>query len=159
MNSKFMNIALNEAKKAYNINETPIGAVIVKNDIIIARAYNKRETSNLATSHAEVLAINKACKKLKSWRLDDCEMYITLEPCMMCLGAIIQSRIKKIYIDAKEPKNGCICSVMDIKNINTTHKIQYEFIENDNKSEKLLKMFFKELRVNKKIEKNIKNKK
>ena len=145
-----MDEALKQAKKAYNINETPIGAVIVKDGKIISRGYNKREVTNLATSHAEIIAINKACKKLNSWRLDGCEIYITLEPCMMCLGAITQSRISKVYVDAKEPKNGCICSAINIENINTTHKINYEFIDTNNKSQKLLKTFFKNLRGNNK---------
>ena len=148
MNIKFMNEALNQAQKAYNINEVPIGAVIVKDNKIIARGYNKREHENLATSHAEITAINKACKKLKSWRLDGCEIYVTLEPCMMCLGAITQSRISKIYIDAKEPKNGCICSAINIENIRLTHKVYYEFVDTNNKSKKLLKDFFKKLREN-----------
>lgn len=153
MNIKFMEEALKQAKKAYDINEVPIGAVIVKEDTIVSRGYNKREKNNLATSHAEIIAIEKACKKLNSWRLDGCDMYITLEPCMMCLGTIIQSRISNIYIDAVEPKNGAVKSIMNIDDIQTTHKTNYEFIDNKGKSKKLIQKFFKKLRENKKINK------
>lgn len=150
MNIKYMNQAIKEAQKAYDINEVPIGAVIVKDDKIISKGYNKREKINCSTAHAEIIAIEKACKKLKSWRLDGCDIYITLEPCMMCLGAIIQSRISNVYIDAKEPKNGAIESVMNINNINTTHRINYQFIDNNNKSKEMIQNFFKEIRKNKK---------
>lgn len=107
-NSKeyYMNIALNEAKKAYRIGEVPVGAIIVKNNEIIAKAYNRREKDNQVISHAEMVAIKKANKRMHSWRLEDCEMYVTLEPCPMCSGAIIQSRIKKVYIGAEDKKTG-----------------------------------------------------
>ena len=94
----FMQEALKEAKKAYNKLEVPVGVVIVKDDKIIARAYNQKEMKNSPIKHAEIIAIEKACKKLNNWRLNDCEMYVTLEPCPMCAGAIVNSRIKKIYI-------------------------------------------------------------
>ena len=93
---KYMLEALNEANKAFSINEVPIGCVIVKDNKIISRGYNKKESTNLVTSHAEIIAINKACKKLNNWRLLDCTLYVTVEPCLMCCGAIIQSRIKKV---------------------------------------------------------------
>ena len=102
----FMKEALKEAKKAYEKLEVPVGAVIVKDGKIIARAHNLKETKYDTTKHAEILAIQKASKKLKSWRLTDCEMYITLEPCSMCAGALINSRIKKIYIGALDNKTG-----------------------------------------------------
>jgi len=92
----YMNIALKEAKKAYKLDDVPVGCIIVKDDKIIASAHNYKELKNIATYHAELLAINKACKKLKTWHLEDCTLYTTLEPCMMCTGAIIQSRIKNI---------------------------------------------------------------
>lgn len=97
MNEKYMMLAINEAKKAYKKNDVPIGCVIVKDGRIISKAHNKKEIKKNAIMHAEIIAIAKACKKLKTWHLDDCVLYTTVEPCMMCTGAIIQSRIKKIY--------------------------------------------------------------
>lgn len=147
---EFMNKALKEAEKAYKKFEVPIGAIIVKNDKIIARAHNLREKNNLATSHAEILCIERACKKLKSWRLDGCQMYVTLEPCLMCAGAITQARINKVYIGAKDTKNGCVGSVANVfKDINTTHKVEYEYIENEMCSN-IITDFFKKLREKKK---------
>ena len=104
MQEKFMKQALKEAKKAYEKLEVPVGAVIVKNGKIIARAHNQKETKYDTTKHAEILAIQKASKKLGSWRLIDCDMYVTLEPCPMCAGAIINSRIKNVYIGASDEK-------------------------------------------------------
>ena len=109
---KYMQEALKEAKKAYKKLEVPVGAIIVKNGEIIAKAHNLKETKNDTTKHAEILAIQRASKKLKSWRLLDCEMYITLEPCSMCAGAIINSRVKKIYIGALDYKTGAAGSVI-----------------------------------------------
>lgn len=114
MENYFMLKAIAEAKKALKIDEVPIGAVIVKDGKIIARGFNSREKTNLATAHAEINAINKACKKLNSWRLDDCEMYVTLEPCIMCAGAIINARIKKVYFGAYEPKGGAVTSKFNL---------------------------------------------
>lgn len=111
---KFMKEALRQAAKAEKNEEIPIGAVIVKDGKIIAHAYNKREKSQIATHHAEILAIEKACKKLKSWRLDDCEMYVTLEPCPMCAGAICNARLKGIYFGAYEKKSGSVSSKFNI---------------------------------------------
>lgn len=116
-----MSIALKEAKKALLIDEVPIGCVIVKDDKIIARGFNHRENKNMVCSHAEIEAINKANKKLNSWRLENCDIYITLEPCIMCCGAIIQSRIKNIYYGAKDFKGGALGSsinILEAKNIN-----------------------------------------
>ena len=104
MEEKFMKEALKEAKKAYNKLEVPVGAVIVKNGKIIARGYNQKETKTDTTKHAEIIAIQKASQKLKAWRLLDCEMYVTLEPCMMCTGAIIQSRMSRLVIGANVSK-------------------------------------------------------
>ena len=117
----FMSIALKEAKKALLKDETPIGCVIVKDDKVIARGHNLREAKNLVTSHAEIEAITKANKKLKSWRLVDCDLYVTIEPCIMCAGAIIQSRIRNVYYGARDPKGGAFSSsinVLEADNIN-----------------------------------------
>ena len=105
MKEKYMNEALKQAKKAYKIDEVPIGAIIIKNNKIISKGYNKKEKTKLVTKHAEIIAIEKACKKLNTWHLNECELYTTLEPCMMCSGAIIQSRIKKIYCSIKNNNN------------------------------------------------------
>ena len=102
-----MNLAIKQALKAEKLDEVPIGAVIVKDGKVIARAHNQMEKTQLATAHAEILAINKACKKLKSWRLDGAEIYVTIEPCAMCAGAIVNARIKKVYFGAYEKKSGC----------------------------------------------------
>jgi len=118
---KYMKEALKEAKKAELIDEVPIGCVIVKDDKIIARGHNQRETNQSPIGHAEIIAINKASKKLKSWRLEGCDIYVTLEPCIMCSGAIIQSRISKVYYGAFDPKGGALGSsinVLEAKNIN-----------------------------------------
>lgn len=107
MVEKFMSVAIKEAQKALIKDEVPIGAVVVLDGKIIARAHNLMEKTQLATAHAEILAINKACKKLKSWRLDNAELFVTIEPCAMCAGAIVNARIKKVYFGAYEPKSGC----------------------------------------------------
>ncbi len=107
MEIKFMKLAVKQALKAEKLDEVPIGAVIVKDGKVIARAHNLMEKTQLATAHAEILAINKACKKLKSWRLDGAEIYVTIEPCAMCAGAIVNARIKKVYFGAYEKKSGC----------------------------------------------------
>lgn len=147
--NKFMELALKEAKKAYSKKEVPVGAVIVKDDEVIAKAHNLRERKNTSLAHAEILAIEKACKKLKSWRLDGCTMYVTLEPCLMCAGAITQARIKKVVIGALDEKNGVVESIANVFDINTTTKVEYE-IENDEECSSILSKFFKELRSNKK---------
>ena len=117
----FMSIALKEAQKALLKDETPIGCVIVKDDKVIARGHNLREVKNLVTSHAEIEAITKANKKLNNWRLVDCDLYVTIEPCIMCAGAIIQSRIRTVYYGAPDPKGGAFTSsinVLEANNIN-----------------------------------------
>ena len=111
---KYMIEALKEAKKAYKKNEVPIGAIIVKDNKIIARAYNKKEKNNIATHHAEILAINKACRKIKNWRLNDCTLYVTVEPCVMCCGAIVQSRIKKVVYGISNKNYGGVESIATI---------------------------------------------
>ena len=147
---KFMKEAYKEAKKAYNKLEVPVGAVIVKDGEVIARAHNLREKENNSLAHAEILCIKKACKKFNTWRLEDMEMYVTLEPCPMCAGALIQSRLKKVYFGAKDEKNGCVISVGNVLDINTTHKVEYEYI-NSQECSSILKDFFKKLRALKKM--------
>ncbi len=143
----FMKEALKEAKKAENILEVPVGAVIVKDGKIIARAYNQKETKNDSTKHAEIIAIQKASKKLKAWRLSDCEMYVTLEPCSMCAGALIQSRIKKVYIGAMDEKTGSCGSVFNLlKDYKFNHNVEIEYGILKEECENVLKDFFKELR-------------
>lgn len=147
----YMKQALREAEKAYEKLEVPVGAVIVKDGKIIARAHNQKETQTDTTKHAEILAIQKASKKLKSWRLIDCEMYITLEPCTMCAGAIINSRIKKIYIGTMDEKTGAVGSVLNIfEDYKFNHKVEVEKDILKIECENILKQFFKELRKIKK---------
>ena len=144
---KFMKEALKEAKKAYEKLEVPVGAVIVKDGKIIARGHNLKETKKDTTRHAEMIAIEKASKKLGAWRLLDCEMYVTLEPCSMCAGAMINSRIKKLYIGALDEKTGAVGSVLNLlEDYKFNHKIEVEkgILKED--CEKILKDFFKDLR-------------
>ena len=129
-----MSLALKEAQKALLEDETPIGCIIVKDDKVIARGHNKRETKNLVTSHAEIEAITKANKKLKSWRLVDCDLYVTVEPCIMCAGAIIQSRIRNVYYGAPDNKGGAFGSsinILDANNINHRPNIIGGILEED----------------------------
>ncbi len=144
---KFMLEALKEAKKALAIDEVPIGCVIVKDGKIISRGYNKRESSNDATSHAELKTLQKACKKLNSWRLVGCDLYVTLEPCIMCSGAIIQSRIANVYFGAYDPKGGACGSSIDVfsaNNINHHPNVEGGILEEQ--CSKILKDFFKKKR-------------
>ena len=151
INEKFMKEALKEAKKAYNKLEVPVGAVIVKDGKIIARAHNLKETKYDTTKHAEILAIQKASKKLESWRLIDCEMYVTLEPCSMCAGALINARIKKVYIGALDEKTGAAGSVLNLfQDYTFNHKVEVEKGVLQTDCEKILKDFFKMLRKIKK---------
>jgi len=148
---RYMKMALKEAKKAELIDEVPIGCIIVKDDKVIVRAYNVRETKQNPLGHAEILAIEKASKKLNSWRLDGCELYVTLEPCIMCSGAIIQSRISKVYFGAYDPKGGAFGSsidVLDAKNINHHPEIIKGVLEEE--CSKMLTNYFKSKRENKK---------
>ena len=149
MNSKekFMKEALKEAQKAYEKLEVPVGAVIVKDGKIIARGHNLKETKKDTTKHAEIIAIEKASKKIGAWRLLDCEMYVTLEPCSMCAGAMINSRIKKLYIGALDKKTGAVGSVLNLlEDYKFNHNIEVEkgILKED--CEKILKDFFKDLR-------------
>ena len=144
---EYRSLALKEAFKAKKIDEVPVGCIIVKNDKVLARAYNQKIRKKDPTSHAEIECIKKACNKLKSYYLDDCDMYITLEPCMMCTGAIIQSRLRKIYIGTKDPKGGSIVSSIElstVKNINHYPEIEIGILQEE--CSKILKDFFKEKR-------------
>ena len=145
-----MREAIKEAKKACEKLEVPVGAVIVKDGKIIARAHNQKETKFDTTKHAEILAIQKASKKLKSWRLIDCEMYVTLEPCPMCAGAIIQSRIKKIYFGVQDEKTGAVGSKLNLfTDYKFNHNVQFEKNILSYECQKLLQDFFKKLRKEK----------
>ncbi len=142
--TNFMQRAILEAKKAQAIDEVPIGAIIVLNGKIIARAYNKKESTQLATAHAEILAINKACKKLKSWRLDGAEMFVTLEPCPMCAGAIVNARIKKVYFGAYEPKSGSAVSKFNIlSDAGLNHSTEFVGGVMEDECSLMLKNYFK----------------
>ena len=148
---KFMQLALKEAQKAFDKEEIPVGVVIVKNGKVIAKAHNLKESKNNATSHAEILAIEKACKKLNAWRLLDCEMYVTLEPCPMCAGALINSRIKKLYIGTDDPKTGACGSKLNLlEDFTFNHNVQVEKYILKEQCSKILKDFFKMLREQKK---------
>ncbi len=145
-----MREALKEAAKAYGKDEVPIGAVIVKDGRVIARGHNERELKQDSTLHAEISAIHKACKKLGSWRLIDCDMYVTLEPCPMCAGALIQSRMRRVYIGAADPKAGAVGSVVDILGIDDfNHKVEVVYGVLEKECSSVLKQFFKELRKRK----------
>ena len=136
-----MNIAIKEAKKSYKIDDVPVGAVIVKDDVVIAKAHNMKEKKCNAIMHAEIIAIDKACKKLKRWRLDDCELYVTMEPCLMCIGAIVESRIKKIYCGVENKKSREINKkIYANESIQFEDKIDKEIILNQ------IETFFKEIR-------------
>ena len=149
-----MKEALKEAKKAAEKLEVPVGCVIVKDGKIIARAHNQKETKTDTTKHAEIMAIQKASKKLEAWRLLDCELYVTLEPCPMCAGAIINSRIKKVYIGTLDEKTGAAGSVLNLfEDYKFNHKVEVEKGIMQEECEKVLKDFFKKLRKIKKEQK------
>lgn len=145
---KFMREALKQAKKAYKIGEVPIGCVIVQDGKIIARGYNRRNTDKVTLAHAEIAAIKKASKKTGDWRLEDCTMYVTLEPCQMCAGAIVQSRMKKVVIGCMNPKAGCAGSVLNLLQMQEfNHQVELERGVLEEACSEILSHFFKELRV------------
>jgi len=147
MDERFMAIAIQEAYKAKKINEVPIGAVIVQQNKIIAKGYNIRETSQLALSHAELIAIQKANQKLGSWRLEDCTLYVTLEPCQMCAGAIVQARIKRVVFGASDPKAGCAGTLMNLLDDSRfNHRVELTDGVLEKECGELLTNFFRELR-------------
>ena len=143
MKDMYMRLALDEANCAANIGEVPVGAVIVKDGEVIASSHNLRETTGDATAHAEVLAIRDACAALGGWHLDKCTLYVTLEPCPMCMGAIINSRIGKVVFGAKDAKAGACGSVIDLRSYPLNHKPQVESGFMSEESLALLSDFFK----------------
>ncbi len=143
----FMQEALKEAQLAFDKGEVPVGAVIVKNGEIIARAHNTRETEKNATHHAELLAIDKACKALGGWRLWECELFVTLEPCPMCTGAIINSRIKRVVYGASDVKAGCCGSVVDLLSMSFNHKPPVHAGLCEEECRTILENFFEKLRI------------
>lgn len=147
---KYMKEAIKQAKKAWKIKEVPIGCIIVYKGKVIARGYNRRNTDKNTLSHAELNAIKKAGRKLGDWRLDDCEMYVTLEPCQMCAGAIVQSRIKKIYIGCMNKKAGCAGSIINLLQMNEfNHQVEIYKGVLEEECSSMLTDFFKELREEK----------
>ncbi|MDO5396453.1 MAG: nucleoside deaminase [bacterium] len=147
MEERFMREAIKQAKKAAKLGETPIGAVLVRNGEIISRGYNKREIKKNALLHAECIAIDRACRKLGGWRLPGCELYVTLEPCPMCAGAILNARIEKVYFGAYDRKSGCAGSAVNLFGMNLcnyTLEAQGGIMENE--CAELLKNFFRQLR-------------
>ena len=156
---KYMKLALKQSMKAQEKDEVPIGCVIVKDDKVIARGYNLRQTKQQSYAHAEMIAIQKACKKLGTWRLEDCDLYVTLEPCPMCAGAILQSRIKRVIYGAKDPKGGCVDSCMkmyETKGFNHYPEVLSGILEEECSS--ILTNFFKmkrEMKKKMKIQKSL----
>lgn len=146
MDKKFMQLAISEAKKAATENEVPVGAVIVKDGVVLAAAHNMREQKQNALSHAEIEAINLACKNLGSWRLDGCEMYVTLEPCPMCTGAIINARIKTVIFGAFDKNAGCMDSVINLCDYPLGHKVEIYAGICEDECQKILQDFFENLR-------------
>jgi len=152
---KYMKAAIREARKAYALEEVPIGCVIVQNDKIIARGYNRRNTDKNTLAHAEMSAIKKASKKTGDWRLEDCTMYVTLEPCQMCAGAIVQSRLGKVVIGSMNPKAGCAGSVINLLQMKQfNHQVEMETGVLEEECSTMLSGFFQELREKKKLAKS-----
>ena len=150
---KYMRAALRLAKKAYAMDETPIGCVIVRDDKIIARGYNRRNTDKTALAHAEITAIKKACKKTGDWRLEECTLYVTLEPCQMCAGAIVQSRMGRVVIGAMNPKAGCAGSIINLLNMEKfNHRVETERGILEDECSALMSEFFANLRARKKAQ-------
>ena len=143
--NKFISAAIKQAQKAYNAGEIPVGAVVVKDGKIISRGYNKRESSQIATKHAEIIAIEKACKKLGSWRLEDCDIYVSLEPCPMCLGACVNARLKNIYYAAEQTSSSDNITNLIASSNRLNHKVNLILIK-DERASALLSQFFAQKR-------------
>ena len=156
LDEKYMKEALKQAKKAAVIDEVPIGCVIVHGDKIIARGYNRRNKEGSTLAHAEIIAIKKASRKLNDWRLEECTMYVTLEPCPMCAGAIVQARIPKVVIGAMNPKAGCAGSILDMFQIREfNHQVEKVSGVLEEECSNIMTEFFRELRKRKKqLDKN-----
>ena len=151
---KYMKEALKQAKKAYALGEVPIGCVIVYEDKIIGRGYNRRNTDKNTLAHAEITAINRASKKMGDWRLEDCTLYVTLEPCQMCSGAIVQSRITNVVMGCMNPKAGCGGSILNILEMpEFNHQVNVVRGVMEEECSQILQNFFKELRIRNKEEK------
>lgn len=151
---KYMKEALKQAKKAYALGEVPIGCVIVHEGRIIGRGYNRRNTDKNTLAHAEITAINKASKVIGDWRLEECTMYVTLEPCQMCAGAIVQARIPEVVMGCMNPKAGCagsILNILEMPQFNHQVKVTRGILEDE--CSQMLKTFFEELRIRNKQEK------
>lgn len=154
IDEKYMKEALKQAKKAYALDEVPIGCVIVYENKIIARGYNRRNTDKNTLAHAEIAAIKKASKKLGDWRLEGATMYVTLEPCQMCAGAIVQSRIDRVVVGSMNPKAGCAGSVINLLQMKEfNHQVEFEKGVLEEECSNILSEFFKELRMRKKLTK------
>lgn len=154
LHEKYMRAALKQAKKALLLGEVPIGCVIVYDNKIIARGYNRRNTDKNTLSHAEITAIRKACKKIGDWRLEDCTLYVTLEPCQMCSGAIVQARIPQVVIGCMNPKAGCAGSILNLLGMpEFNHQVQVIRGILEKECSTVLKQFFKDLRIRNKLEK------
>ncbi|HBA97348.1 MAG TPA: tRNA-specific adenosine deaminase [Lachnospiraceae bacterium] len=150
LDCQYMKEAIKQAKKAAAIGEVPIGCIIVHQDKIIARGYNRRNTEGSTLAHAEIAAIRKAGKKLGDWRLEECTMYVTLEPCPMCAGAIVQARIPRVVIGALNPKAGCAGSIIDLFQIKEfNHQVEKETGILEEECRSIMKDFFRELRMKK----------
>jgi len=151
---KYMRAALREAKKAYNLKEVPIGCVIVYDGKIIGRGYNRRNTDKNTLNHAEITAIKKASKFMGDWRLEGCKMYVTLEPCQMCAGACVQSRIDKVVIGCMSPKSGCAGSVINLLQMDEfNHQVEIAEGVLEEECSQMLTKFFEELRIRNKEDK------
>ena len=146
---KFMRLALEQAYLAYKMGEVPVGAVVVRNGEVVGTGYNRRETDKNAVAHAELLAIDDACKRLGGWRLWECELYVTLEPCPMCAGAIINSRIKRLVYGASDKKAGSVESIVRMFDLPYNHKPPYTAGVLEEECSQILKSFFKEMRSRK----------
>ncbi len=143
----YMREAIREARKAYRRKETPIGCVIVRNNKIIARGHNERDHRGNVLAHAEIEAIRKACRKVKDWRLEGCTIYVTLEPCPMCAGAIVQARMDRLVIGAMSPKAGCAGSILDLMHVQEfNHQVEVDTGVLGEECSQMLQRFFKELR-------------
>ena len=148
---KYMKEAIKQAKKAYLLGEVPIGCVIVYQDKIIGRGYNRRTIDKNTLAHAELLAIRKASRKMDDWRLEDCTMYVTLEPCQMCSGAIVQSRMKKVVVGCMNPKAGCAGSILNLLQMKEfNHQVELASGVLEEECSEMMKQFFREMRKKKK---------
>ena len=157
--AKYMKEAIRQAKKAYAIGEVPIGCVIVRDEKIISRGYNRRTIDKNTLAHAELAAIKKASKKLDDWRLEGCTMYVTLEPCQMCAGALVQSRIDRVVVGCMNPKAGCAGSILNLLQMSEfNHQVELETGVLEEECSQMMKDFFRELRETKKLKKQGENK-